>query len=155
MKYVFPFILILLTLAGCTGFEDGPRISFTDPATIMANEWSVREAIKNGNDITAEYASDILTFGAQGDFSYLESSRVITSPPFTRRDTIIVLGTGTWDFLNGNDELEILYSFEYEDLYDNTIKYRHEVYEQWEISRLTEEEFWLRSDSVSLRLEPI
>lgn len=155
MKYVFPFILILLTLAGCTGFEDGPKISFTDSATIMANEWSVREAIKNGTDITAEYSSDVLTFDAQGAFSYLESARIVTSPPFTRRDTILVLGVGTWNFFNGNDEIEILYKFEYNDLYDTNLTYTHEVYEQWEIRRLTEEEFWLRSDSISLRLEPI
>ncbi|MEZ4685231.1 MAG: hypothetical protein R3B47_03960 [Bacteroidia bacterium] len=130
MKYVFPFILILLTLAGCTGFEDGPKISFADPATIIANEWAVREAIKRGTDITAEYASDVLTFEEQGAFSYLETSRIVTNPPFTRRDTITVIGTGSWDFLDGKDEIEILYKFEFKDLYDpENITYTEERYE--------------------------
>jgi hypothetical protein len=156
MKYVFPFILILLALSGCTGFEDGPRISFTDPATIIANEWSVREAIQGGVEITAQYAGDVLKFEEQGAFSYQESSRIITSPPFTRRDTIQILGIGTWDFLKKKDEIELLYTFEFQDLYDpENVTYVEERYEQWEIQRLTEDEFWIRNDSVSLRLEPI
>lgn len=155
MKYVFPIILILLSLASCTGFEDGPSISFTAPETLMANEWAVREAIKRSDDITAEYASDVLTFEELGTFSYLESARIISNPPFTQSDTLSLLGTGTWDFLNGNDQIELLYNFTYKDLFDPNIVYEEERYEQWEILRLTETEFWLRNDSISLKLEPI
>lgn len=156
MKYLIPILLILAPLAGCTGFEDGPSISFKAPEKIMANKWAVREAVIRSTDITADYASDFLEFEELGNFTYDESARIVSFPPFTRKDTISLRGTGTWSFLDGKtDQIELLYGFTYKDLYDPEIEYKEERYERWDIQRLTAEEFWIKNDSISLKLEPI
>ncbi|MFK7970648.1 MAG: hypothetical protein AB8F95_09780 [Bacteroidia bacterium] len=155
MKYVLPILLIVSSLVSCTGFESGPAISFKAAAKNMNNTWAVSEAIMNGTDVTATYASDVITFEELGAYSYLESAKIITSPPFTKSDTIPILGVGTWNFLDANNQIEVLYRFSYKDLFDPEIMYDAEIYEQWEITRLTAEEFWLRSESLSLKLEPI
>ena len=155
MKYALSFIAALFLLTGCTTFEDGPTFDFVAAQKRLANDWAVREAIIRNNDITANYASDVITFEELGNFSYLDAARTITSPPFTQSETLSALGNGTWNFLDGKNQIELLYRFVFKDLYDPNIVYEEEHYEQWEILRLTADELWLRGDSISLKLEPI
>lgn len=155
MKYVIPFLCVICAaLAGCTGFEDGPALSFKATEKQIANDWTVDEALLLNTDITDRYTSDVITFEEAKGFNYLDASRIVSFPPFTSTDTVAALGNGRWDFLDKNNMIELLYTFTFRDQYDTTIIYAEERYEQWEIQRLTSEELWLRNDSVSLKLSP-
>ncbi len=152
---VLPLVMCaFLGLNSCTGFEDGPSISFKDSAKQMARTWRIKEAVLNNTDITTRFNSDFLSFEEDGEFSILDAVRTVNFPPFGRPDTLTVLGKGNWDFLDEDYRIEWNYTFFYQDSYDQTIFFQEDFYEQWTITRLTEEEFWMKNDSMSMKLEP-
>ncbi|MEM6263848.1 MAG: hypothetical protein AAGI38_15145 [Bacteroidota bacterium] len=146
---------MLFFAAACTGLEDGPAISFTKAEEKIAGTWFIEEAVLNNVEVTEAFTGDILTFDEEGVFSRLDASRVVSFPPFFVIDTVESIGRGDWDFLENKRNIELFYTYLYRDEIDTTILFREEVYEQWEITRLTEDEFWVKNDSVSLKFEPL
>jgi len=159
MKYRSTFfigliVIFLLSVFGCTGYTDGPTISFTAPAEKMARKWAFQEVLLFSTEITPEFKDDFMEFEVDGGYSTLDASRVISFPPFTESDTIPVLGRGDWDFLDKKNRIELFFTYNYQDNFVDTLFYKDEQYQQWTITRLTEEEFWLENDSMSVKLQP-
>ncbi len=144
----------LLAIYSCTGYNDGPVMSFVAPAKKMARTWSFKEVILYQTEVTHEYAADFMEFEEDGGYSILDAERVVSLPPFTRPDTLPVLGRGDWDFLDKKNRIELFFTFNYQDNYNDTLFYQDEQYQQWTITRLTEEEFWLENDSLRVKLVP-
>jgi hypothetical protein len=144
----------LLVIFGCTGYNDGPAVSFMAPAKKMARTWAFQEVILYQTEVTANYAGDFMEFEEDGGYSVLDAERVLSFPPFTVSDTLPVLGRGDWDFLDKKNRIELFFTYNYQDQFVDTLFYQEEMYQQWTITRLTEEEFWLENDSMRVKLEP-
>ncbi len=157
MKCSAPLIWILsLALVGvtaCTGYPDGPAISFRPADELLVTTWKVKDAIRDNQDISARYEGDFQTFLADGQYLYFDSARTISLPPFTQDTTIFLQGTGEWRFVNGKSQIELLYAFEFEDPYNSDVTYREEINSLWTVARLAAGELWLEDDSTLLRLE--
>ncbi|MDP5171440.1 MAG: hypothetical protein NWR72_14440 [Bacteroidia bacterium] len=152
-SFTWILALALVGLAACTGFPDGPAISFRSLDELIATTWSVKDAVRANTDISAQYADDYQTFRDGGDYRYFDAERTISLPPFTQDTTIAIEGVGEWRFVNGKSQVELLYSFEYEDPYNPDVTYREEVNQLWTVARLTTGELWLEDDSTVLKLE--
>ncbi len=147
---ILPLIL-LLGLQGCTGYDDGPLISFRAEATKIANTWRIQDASLRGAEVTANYDGDFYRFEEEGGFQRLDAAKFISIAPFTQDATVTANATGTWKFLKDN-KIEIFYAFIIPDPYDSDVSYREEHYEVWEIDRLTPEELWMRNDSLTFKM---
>ena len=146
------FLLVLgFTFQGCTGYDDGPAISFRSEETKLANTWRIQGASLRGIEITDVYTDDFYRFKEGGDFERLDAAKLISVPPFTQDTIVTESGIGSWQFLKKN-KLEILYTYTIPDPYDSDISYTEEHYEVWEIDRLTQEELWLRNDSLTFKM---
>ncbi len=152
-SYTWVWTLPLLALLGCTGYPDGPAISFRHTGELIATTWQVKDAIRDNQDISAGYRGDYQTFRDNGDFRYFDAERLISLPPFTQDTTIALVGVGEWAFVNGNSQVELFYAFEYEDPYNPDVIYREEVNQLWDIARLAIGELWLQDDSTLLKFE--
>jgi len=148
----FALILFAMASAACTGFADGPTISFQSTTTKLANTWEVKEAAQDGVDITSQFQGDNFEFKTNGVYQTLEASKAISLPPFTRDTLIPLVGIGEWNLLSKN-ELELLYSFQFRDTYNNDVIYKEELYERWEITRLSDEQLWLRNENTLIKME--
>lgn len=148
----FALIFFAMASTACTSFADGPTVSFKSTTTKLATTWEVKEAAQDGVDITSQFLGDNFEFKTNGVYQTLDAAKMISLPPFTR-DTIIPLqGIGEWNLLSKN-ELELLYSFQFRDIYNNDVIYKEELYERWEITRLTEEQLWLRNETTLIKME--
>lgn len=150
--YFLP-ILALFGLAACTGYPDGPAVSLRSAEVLISTTWKVKDAIRNGQDISGNYTDDYLTLRDGGDLRYFDANRVISLPPFTQDTTVDVEGIGEWHFVNGKSQVELFYSLEFQDPYNLDVTYREEVNQLWEVARLAVGELWLQDDSTLLKLE--
>ncbi len=146
-------LLLGMGLSACTGYPDGPAISFRSDEELIASSWSVKDAIRNNTDISAEFAGDYQSFRDGGDYRYYDSERVISLPPFTQDTTIALEGVGEWRFVNGGSQVELFYAFEFQDPYNTDVTYREEFNQLWTVARLAVGELWLENDSTLLKLE--
>lgn len=154
-KILLPvFALCLLATLGsaCTGFIDGPAVSFQSTAAKLVNTWEVKEAARDGVDITSDFQGDNFQFKTNGTYQTLDAAKLISLPPFTRDTLIPLQGNGEWNLLSRN-ELELLYRFQFRDTYNDDVVYNEELYERWEITRLTEEQLWLRNENTLIKME--
>ena len=138
-------------LQGCTGYDDGPLISFRSEEAKIANAWRIQGASLRGVEVTVDYNGDFYRFQEGGTFQRLDAAKFVSYPPFTQDATITANATGTWKFLKDN-KIEIFYAFIIPDPYDSDVSYREEHYEVWQIDRLTPEELWLRNDSLTFKM---
>ena len=146
-------ILILgLAQSACTGFAEGPAVSFTSTTKKLSTVWQVKEAALHGVDITQTFKSDFFDFKDDGEYMRLDASRLVSLPPFTQDTLVSMIGEGEWNLLDKNT-LELLYQYEFPDTYNPDVRYLEEQYERWEIARLTEDRLWLRNDSMLLKME--
>lgn len=146
-------LIAITLLVGCTGYPDGPAISFRSADELISTTWQIKDAISNNTDISAGFGGDYVTFRDGGDYRYFDGARTISLPPFTQDTTIAVEGVGEWRFVDGNSKVELFYAFEFEDPYNSDVTYREELNELWTIARLAEGELWLEDDSVLLKFE--
>lgn len=143
--------LVLLTLISCTGYPDGPAISFRSAEVKLVNTWSISEATRNGVDISTDFAEEYYRFREDGNFERLESSFSIEIPP-NPAQTSSELASGEWYFRNDQSQLEVLYQFRFRDPINSSVEYVKTVNELWDIARLTQEELWLTDDSTILKM---
>jgi|GEM_PF-3116350 len=149
-------LVIIMGIAGCRTFDQGPRVSFKKAEERVANTWIVKEAVQNNVEITDRFDGGFLTFEVNRDFIILDVDWEVTIPPFGQDTVLTIGGGGTWDFLSDKNRIEILYTINYQDPYDANVNYTEETYQQWEIEKLYEDEMWLRSTelNMTLHLEP-
>lgn len=164
----FPaFRLALLALAAlcataCYRYEDGPSATLKKPEGFLVNVeyWRVKEVVKTMKDntqkeVTSEFTNDFVDFNTLGDLRVYDAAKFIGQPPHTRDTTMAVLAQGTWNFLKSKkNTIEMLYTYQLPDLYNDTIFYFEEHHEEWEIRRLTETELWLKNDSMFIKYIP-
>ncbi|MEM7654726.1 MAG: hypothetical protein AAF399_01245 [Bacteroidota bacterium] len=160
MKHFFPyllsvvFLLVSLFLGSCTGYPDGPSVSFTSALTKISTTWRVKQAVLNNTeDVTTDYETEYFKFDEDGEFETLEARYQISLPPFTQDTIIPAIGSGTWRFLEEETMVELLYGYRFRDPYNSDIFYTEEQNERYEIRRLAEDELWLSNDSLFLKLE--
>ncbi len=146
-------VSLLWVVTGCTSYSNGPKLSLRSTGQKMDNTWKVKEAVKFGSEITSLYEDGYFIFKKDGRFSTLDTKRWVSLPPFTQDTALPIVANGEWNLLE-NDKFEIIYTYTFTDPYDNSTVYNDEVYEQWNILRLTEQEFWIKNDSMSFRFVP-
>ena len=47
-------LVMVLSMASCKKYEEGPAISLTSRSERVANTWTIDRAIADGNDVTSE-----------------------------------------------------------------------------------------------------
>jgi hypothetical protein len=152
------YTLALLTassvaLTGCTEFPDGPAVSFKSAAKKLAGTWLITEATQGNTDVIGDFAGETLKFEAEGTFERLEKTFVVSVPPFTQSSIIQNTGTGLWQLIEGDTQIDVVYQFRYTDPYNSSVTYVQNQQELWTINRLTEDELWVSSGQLELRLE--
>ncbi|MDX2285961.1 MAG: hypothetical protein NW241_17465 [Bacteroidia bacterium] len=145
--------VLLAATSGCTPYPEGPAISFRAALKQISTTWRIKEAIRGGNEVTAEFTDEYLKFEEDGDFSRLEKQFQIVIPPFTQNQTVSAVGSGEWDFVDGGAQLEVLYTFEFQDPYNSAVRYSEQYNERWEILRLAEGQLWIRNGDLTLKCE--
>ncbi|MPM02554.1 hypothetical protein SDC9_48803 [bioreactor metagenome] len=157
IRNIFALALILFTVYSCTGFEDGPKISFRSTGKkLCSTKWKIETATKNNTDITADVLSHFnfrLFFGGAKD-TY--GGTIITELIIYNTDDNGGAGFGDWNFAT-ND----VYSSNYDDskidvqllsFSGDTNTYYPFVKTQfirYSIQRLTMKELWLQhTDSI-------
>jgi hypothetical protein len=148
------FLLAALLAGSCTGYPDGPSVSFTSALTKISTTWRVKQATLNQTtDVTGEYENEYFRFNEDGEFETLEARFSISLPPFSQDTVIAAIGSGSWRFLEKETKVEMLYAYRFRDPYNSDIFYREEKNERYDISRLSQDELWLENDSLLLKLE--
>ncbi|MFN0202662.1 MAG: hypothetical protein ACKVTZ_14150 [Bacteroidia bacterium] len=148
---VFCMAMFAVLTQACTGYSDGPNLSLRSTAKKIGRTWRVKQAVKNNVEVTETYKSGFFSFTEEGAFTTVDTKRDIIIPPYTQPQAISVLGDGSWQTLS-NTKLELLYTYTFSDPYNPNVRYSDEAYEQWDILRLTEGEFWIKNDSMSFKL---
>lgn len=144
-------IATLIGLSACTKYSEGPKLSLRSTQTKIARTWQMKEAVKNGVEITDQYEGGFFVFTQEGDFSTVDLKRMVHLPPFTQDTLLPVLANGKWGLLTEN-RMELLYAYTFVDPYNTSVTYNQEVYEEWDILRLTPTELWIRNDSMRFKL---
>ncbi|MBK9761869.1 MAG: hypothetical protein IPO87_00565 [Flavobacteriales bacterium] len=128
-------LVMVLSMASCKKYEEGPAISLTSRSERVANTWTIDRAIADGNDVTSDYDNYVLTMTAGGSAT-LVATYTVFGVNFTGETN------GTWAFQNDDEELVL--DFENDDA-DGT----------YQIRRLTEAELWIHKigDDLELRLK--
>jgi Lipocalin-like domain len=109
--------VLVLSLAACNKYEDGPGISFRSRRDRVEGDWRVGNYTYNGSDITSEYANDRYNFAKNGDLTYTytdnglsvstSGSWALVSDDEKLRTTTTLFGittTDEWDILELRDK---------------------------------------------------
>ena len=113
-----------LVFTSCTLYEDGPIFSVLSKKQRVANVWvAERVTDSNGNDVTGSYDSWTWTFTEDGEATV--SYKLV----------IDIVINGTWNLLDNGAIFQLITN---ELLGQNIAEY--------DILRLTDDEFWVRAD---------
>ncbi|MBW3544754.1 MAG: hypothetical protein KY428_03995 [Bacteroidetes bacterium] len=116
---------LLLGVAACGKYEEGPGLSLRSKTARVANEWRVEYAYdhKDKVEITADFTGESWVFGKDGVF--MEKEGGVTDK------------TGTWEFMSDKEEIAIMVGTDID---------------KYTILRLKENEMWLRDAEEELHL---
>lgn len=122
------FLLILLSVASCGKYEEGPSFSLRSKKARVANEWKIDYAYDLGDqqETTADFAGETWTFTKDGEFFEKENGELDN--------------TGKWEFISDKEEIAISFPADIE---------------KYTILRLKENEMWLRDHEEELHLVPV
>ena len=121
---LFVGIVLVSTLMSCSKYADGPAISLRTKKERVAKTWVIKQAIRNGNDVTSDYSAYTLTLTKDGD-AQLVATYVFGTATFQGNTN------GTWSFESSKEHI----SFDYQNNdFDN----------KYQILRLKEDELWIR-----------
>lgn len=121
---LIPAFILVLSVSSCSKYEDGPAISLRTKNERVANTWKIEQAMRNNQDVTADYDQYVLTMTKDGD-ARLEA--IYSSGQFTFQFET----DGTWKF---DDSKEILIlDFE-----------NNDADASYQILKLKEDELWIR-----------
>lgn len=127
LQYI-TFFVVLLSVASCGKYEEGPGFSLRSKKARVANEWKVDYAYDHDDqrEITADFTGETWEFTKDGEFFERENRELDDA--------------GTWEFIS--DKEEIIISFPTE-------------VERYTILRLKENEMWLKDHEEELHLVPV
>ncbi len=125
-------IIIVLSIASCKKYPDGPFLSLRSKTERVANAWRVGQAIDNGSDVTSDYNKYELTTTKGGNASLSAKYKFLGI-------NYEYVTNGTWVFVS--DKEKISFNFENDDA--------DAVYQ---ILKLKEDEMWLKKDGGTLEL---
>ena len=122
MKYAFLFIAFAVLIGSCK-YEEGPFISFRTKKGRIANKWAYDLVLSNGIDETADYKDSYIEF--------LKPDKVILSGD-------IGIDEGLWQFKSESKMVIKLFM---------TNSSGEDYTREWIITRLKENEMWLKEVS--------
>jgi len=132
-KFLLSVVLLLLvTVAGCKKYPDGPLVSLRSKKERVANNWKVGQAFENGNDVTSDYTKYELDLTKGGEAS-LSAIYVVLGATFE------FVTSGNWTLVSDNEKL--YFDFDNNDG-DAT----------YSILKLEEDDMWLKKDGDSVEL---
>ncbi len=121
---LFVGIILVSSLMSCSKYPDGPSISLRTKKERVANTWVIKQALRNGNDVTSDYTAYTLTLTKDGD-AQLVATYVFGTATFQGNTN------GTWSFESSKEH--IYFDYQNND-FDN----------KYQILRLKEDELWIR-----------
>lgn len=118
-------LTMVLFVAACGKYEEGPSLSLRSKKARLANEWKIAYAydFKDQVETTADYSGEIWEFTKDGRFLERESDSVDKS--------------GSWDFISDKEEIAISIGTDID---------------KYNILRLKENEMWLKDGEEELHL---
>jgi hypothetical protein len=134
-KQIILLLLISLTLAACK-YDEGPLISFRSVEKRISQGRQVVEFTKDGVDMTQELidsCGEYWTFHAKNSYHNYELVVLMSSYPED-----YVLGAG-WSLNSNNKKIRM----EVHHTYDGIDPFQDGVTTNWNIHRLTKDDFWL------------
>lgn len=122
------FFVVLISMAACGKYEEGPGFSLRSKKARVANEWKVDYAydLEDQQETTLDFTGETWEFTKDGEFFGKENSELDDA--------------GTWEFIS--DKEEIIISFPTK-------------VERYTILRLKENEMWLKDHEEELHLVPV
>lgn len=116
---------LLLGVAACGKYEEGPGFSLRSKTARVANEWRVAYAFDHVDKVekTNSYTGETWVFTKDG--------------AFMEKDGGVTDKTGTWEFMKDNEEIAIMIG--------NDI-------DRYTILRLKEKEMWLKDHEEEIHL---
>ena len=116
---------LLLGVAACGKYEEGPGFSLRSKTARVANEWKVDYAYDHVNkvEITTDFSGETFVFTKDGAYSEKKGG--------------VIEKSGTWEFMSDKEEIAIMVGTDID-------KYR--------ILRLKEKEMWLKDHEEEIHL---
>ncbi len=135
MKSLLPLALVLLLVASCSKYEEGPWFSLKSKQERIANTWFVAIALSpDEEDITANFNRQIFTFTKDGQVSILFAARSI-------QDSI----QGNWFFSDKKKTFNWELSADASRLME--LEFHYPAQQAFEILRMDEKELWLKDEN--------
>lgn len=125
--------VVFLPLAGCKKYSNGPGFSLVSRQERVENTWIVATATENGEDVSSSYDQYTITLTSDGDAA-------LVADYYYFGVHYAVTTDGTWSFENNEENIR----FDYEDDGEDA---------EYQILRLTGDQFWLRRIGADLELE--
>lgn len=116
---------LLLGVAACGKYEEGPGLSLRSKTARVANEWRVVYAIDHVDKVetTTDYSGETWAFTKDSDFM--------------EREDGVLKKTGTWEFMKDKEEIAIMVGTDID---------------KYTILRLKENEMWLKDHEEEIHL---
>ncbi len=133
IKLFFAAGAIALAATGCQKYDEGPAISLVPRAERIANTWVIAHAEENGEDVTDQYDQYELYLTDDGD-AELSADYMVFGTQYTTETN------GTWNLVLDDENIQ----FDFEDDSQDA---------EYQILRLTQEEFWLRKIGEDLEIQ--
>lgn len=89
----FAVLMLLLLVAACGKYEEGPGFSLRSKKARVSNIWGVQSILINGADSSAAYSDYQIVFTKTGGFNVSVNDNEVA--------------IGSWDFANNNESLSI------------------------------------------------
>ncbi len=112
-------VLLLLTFSSCSKYEEGPSISLRTKTARLTGEWNMTKIDHASPESGWKY---VMEFEKDGDFSLVISFD---------GDSEVYLGE--WEWTNDKESIEVVID--------------GDDPEEWDITRLTNDEFWFEDTS--------
>ncbi len=146
-------ICLFLTVICCVRYPEDPEVIREDPSALISKRWRIEKVTQNGAaDITATYPLRFFQFAENQVFSTEVKMFEISIPPFGRDTVRTVPGVGVWQFIDDEQEVDIIYDLVFEDPYNAGVSYREAAALRFSIQRLTASQLWLSNDSLRIEL---
>ena len=94
----------VLFLLSCGKYEDGPGISLRSKSSRIAGSWTIDKKFENDIDVTSQWVGNGIdrTYEFTRDGSYSKTT--------TYGSGTVSTDSGTWEFVNDDEDLKISYS---------------------------------------------
>ncbi len=119
-------ILILLIVAGCKKYDDGPLLSMYSKAERMSGMFTFHKITQNDTVTTADYNGQYIQFTKNGEFYWFLETDTVT---YEQKANF-----GIWEFTNDKERI-------YMEFYNDTSIMPID----WKINRLTYSDVWLEA----------